>query len=556
MTSGTTRNGRAAKLVVIAALLVLAPLAVVALAWLETTVSTSEVTEDSFNEAAELPAEMIDAVTWLPDAPDLPRPMEPLTRLDITDAWLRAWAQLALATETGDTSGLEAYFSSSALDAVETSSRDRTSQPIHQIGHDLRVDFYAEDGQIVGLEATDTRVLRGIAAGSGTGAWFDSSERYEALLVLEDGRWRVHHWVRVDAEGAWWTDPASAAASRPAKRIHGINYYPRDTPWARFWTDYDSRVTDSDLDRIQGLGLDTVRIFLPFAELNGRHVGPSELAPVVDFLDRAEARGLGVIVTLFDGRTDHRPARWDADEAHVTGVFAVLGGHPSIVTWDLKNEPDRDIGIHRLTDDLLHAWLGHVARQVRALDPETPITVGWSTGAAAASAPHHGDIVSFHHYGPPDELPAIVEQLRAVVGARPIWLTEYGLPTWNTLLPGGHTESEQAAYYADIVNLTEELEIEGRLAWTLWDLAVAPPDAGSLPWRTGPQTSLGVLRADGSPKPAAAVLDPAADLAAVDRPGLVALGATKPFRLALLSVVLLVVAARAFSLRVRAVRAD
>ncbi len=51
------------------------------------------------------------------------------------------------------------------------------------------------------------------------------------------------------------------------------------------------------------------------------------------------------------------------------------------------------------------------------------------------------------------------------------------------------------------------------MVWTLWDLDHAPEHVGSLPWRTGPETTLGLLRSDGSAKPAAALysgeLDPA-----------------------------------------------
>ena len=512
-----------------------------------TTVSTSEETEEIFNEAAVLPADMTAAVTWEPDGPGLSRQMEPLTRQDITDSWLRAWAQLSLVSEGGDPSGLDVYFMSSALDGLQASLQEMKGRPIHQIGHDLRLDFYSEDGQIVGLEATNTRLLRAVPMGEAELAWYDTIETYEAVLLLVDGNWRVQHWVRRSVEGRWWTDPAPAAKN-PSPPLRGINYYPRETPWASFWEEFDREVVNEDLGRIVALGLNSVRVFIPFEEVGGRHVGPDELQPVVDFLDLAQSHGLEVIVTLFDGRTDHRPARWDEDEAYLDVVVEELASHPALVLWDMKNEPDRDVGILELTDDMLQAWLGHITRYLRQLDPATPATVGWSSGEAAASHPIVGDIVSFHHYAPADELPQVVAEIRSAQPGTPLMLTEFGLPTWNTVLPNGHTEQEQAAYFADVLTIAAILDLDGVLAWTLWDLAFAPPDAGKFPWHTGPQTRLGVIRPDGTEKPAAALLGPGADLASVPRPGLKA-RLTKPLWLLLLGVVSIGLIGGAFLLK-------
>lgn len=556
MIGGSQRNGRPVKLAALAALALCAPVVVLAATRITTAVSTSEERHQVFNDAAEVPDELLGAVAWEPDRPGLSRAVEPQTRHDLAEAWLRAWAQLALVADTGDPGGLEVYFASSALTALRASVDQMAGLGVHQLGHDLRVDFYSQDGQVVGLEATRTRLLRAVPSGGPSPSWYDTTERYEAVLVLEDGNWRIHHWVRRAVDGAWSTDPAPPAAGLVPIASRGINYYPRDTPWARFWVDYDPVVVDDDLDRIAALGLGSVRIFVPFAGPDDRPLGRDELAPVVDFLGRARSRRLDVVVTLFDGRTDHRPHRWSADESHLDTIVDALGGHPSIAAWDLKNEPDRDVGIHGLSTDLLYAWLGHMSRHLRSLDAETPITIGWSTASAAAAAPVHGDIVSFHHYGPADRLPAALERLRAVAGDRPVWLTEFGLPTWNTLWPNGHTEREQAAYVADVLRSTSELGVEAAFVWTLWDLASAPPDAGRLPWRTGPQTNLGVLRADGSQKPAALLLAPDAEWSPVSRPGFLSNTVAKPFRMAALALAVLGSLVALHLLRRRHVRAD
>ena len=494
-------------------------------------ITQSEETNEIFNAAAQLPPELLEAVVWQPDRPNLKRSMEPLTRVDVTSAWIRAWEQLSIVAQTGDTTGLEVYFSNSALEGLLASREQTRGNPVHQLGHTLRVDFYSQDGQVIGLTADEVNLVRSVEVG-GTLGWTQNVESYEAVLLLEDGNWRIQHWVRREADRRWWTDPApdgtralieeaaeDDAADSAGLAINGINYYPRDAPFAEFWPNYDPDVVAADLDRVADAGLDSVRIFLPFDGLGGRWTGEEDLAPVKDFLDQADARGLGVVVTLFDGRTDHRTDKWDSDAAHIEAVVPGLAGHPALLMWDLKNEPDRDIGANGVDVQLLYGWLGHVAHEVRLHDAETPMTVGWSTPEAALAAPIHTDVVSFHFYGPVDDLRQRAPQLIEHADGRPVILSEFGLPTWNSVFPGGHTEAEQADYTAQILRVAADTGLEGTMVWTLWDLAEAPPDAGALPWSSGPQINLGLLRADGSAKPVLDVVRPGADLDAVEGVG-------------------------------------
>jgi hypothetical protein len=76
------------------------------------------------------------------------------------------------------------------------------------------------------------------------------------------------------------------------------------------------------------------------------------------------------------------------------------------------------------------------------------------------------------------------------------------------------------------------------MVWTLYDFSKVPANvAGRMPWTNSPQQHLGVLRADGAPKLAAALLAPGASLD-VPRPTLLA-RLLKPFRITLLSAWLL-----------------
>ncbi len=156
-----------------------------------------------FTPAAELPPDLINSVGWAPDADGLPRSIEPLTRADITVSWLRAWEQMTIVSQTGDVSGVETYFSNSALEGVLAGAESWGDISVHQLGHELEVTFYSEDGQILGLRANETK-LQHREIREGHTLVRQTTESYEAVLVLEDGNWRIHHWVRQSFEPGEW----------------------------------------------------------------------------------------------------------------------------------------------------------------------------------------------------------------------------------------------------------------------------------------------------------------------------------------------------------------
>lgn len=167
-------------------------------------VNRSAELEDVFTDAAELPPELIDQVVWAEDPVSLEREMEPLTRTGLTSAWLRAWEQVSIVSATGQIEGVEVYFSGSARESVIALADSWGDQTRTQLGHDLALTFYSLDGQIIGLTSTESRfsLRRDFDFGMRTAV---ARERFEAVLVLEDGNWRIHHLVRRSAERDEWT---------------------------------------------------------------------------------------------------------------------------------------------------------------------------------------------------------------------------------------------------------------------------------------------------------------------------------------------------------------
>lgn len=167
-----------------------------------------------FNDAAELPPALLGSVTWVADPAELPREMEPLTRDNIEGSWLRAWEQMSIVSATGDTSGVEVYFANSARRGVLERADSWGGVSVKQLGHELELTFYSEDGQIVGIRSNETRLQHRDTNGEHA-LIRESIETYEAVLVLEDGNWRVHHWVRRSVEVDEWeaVNPESVVAS-------------------------------------------------------------------------------------------------------------------------------------------------------------------------------------------------------------------------------------------------------------------------------------------------------------------------------------------------------
>lgn len=536
-------------------------------------ITRSEETADIFNVSAKLHYDLIEAVEWLPDPAGLPKEMPPLVREDITETWLRAWAQLLILSdgqgpvgsslEGEATDGIAEYFDGSAADAMLAGADDWLGLPVHQIGHDLRLNFYSDDGSVVSVTSVSSRFLRGQPVGD-TIEWYDSDERYDVVFVLQNGNWRIHHWVRQAADGAWATE---LDGGRPipfeAEDLRAVTWRPSNQSIEQFLAEPDFANAQAELAVLGDLGFNTVRIEVPFDELGGRDVDAADLFPIAVVMDLADEAGLDVIASLLTGRTEHQPLHWDADDDHLETVVDVLRDHPALVLWELSAQPDLHLGIERVEQPMLDAWLTHVGRTLKRLDDDTPMTIGWSTARAAAEAPPIADVVSFVWNGDQPTVEADLPVLREVAGDRPIIIADAAYHTHLGILPGGHTETEQARWFADMLLAVEALELDGFSVSMLRDLDVetvaaeaqaeaerldaeekaaaaerdarfpAPPTpepkergpevheapvVAEVTWPVGGDAETGLIRVDGTAKPAAAVFAPGADLDAVPAP--------------------------------------
>ncbi len=168
----------------------------------------------ALNLAAAIPAEVRAELVWLPDDADTGRHMEPFTRRAVEAAYLLAWAHWNQSLAYGQATGLRTYFAgpglAAARDGVDAWADSSWRVTQQNRAHALQLHFYAADGSIVSF--TDIRAEVTQALHDGRGATVTEqvvTAAYDVVMFLEDGNWRVRHWVRRPLTG----EPAAPAST-------------------------------------------------------------------------------------------------------------------------------------------------------------------------------------------------------------------------------------------------------------------------------------------------------------------------------------------------------
>jgi Cellulase (glycosyl hydrolase family 5) len=310
-------------------------------------------------------------------------------------------------------------------------------------------------------------------------------------------------------------------------RLKGFNYFPRDFAW----TEFDQWPLDRvafELDQARKLGANALRVFIREDAFGGEQAGWSHQEGFRKFVDLARARGFYLVVSLFDGlRKAPEPSRdnWPAggtpeearDKAFLTAVVWPWRDEPSILAWDLYNEPDFVSEVEYQWD--AHRanrldWLARIAAETRRLDHNHLLTIGVAlagsnTQPATGGGAHHAplipeaqgknqetvaglvDFVSVHYYlrNYRDQGPeAVIREMKAQTH-KPVLVEEAGQPTF----PGFGDDGDQARFVGDVMRAVVATNAAGMLAWTLYEW---PRHAGNS------EGHYGFYQPDDTPKPA------------------------------------------------------
>ena len=337
-----------------------------------------------------------------------------------------------------------------------------------------------------------------------------------------------------------------------------------------WWSDFDRTEVAADFARIAASGLDSVRIFLTWADFQPApdQVDRRMLDRLIAVADLAAGAGLALIPTLFTGHmsgVNWLPA-WalggtDRDErfrvvsnGRVTGsglrnwysdpliaraqallateAAGALAGHDAVWMWDLGNESSNCV--IPPTDRLRGS--GCARSPPRSAQPtrSARVTVGLHMEdlendrmLGPREASEVCDVLSMHGYpiyarwadGPTDEhlLPFLADVTRWLAGGRDVLFAEFGLPTFRRGDPVGDAlrrrnasslvEEQAAAAYTE--RALAALQRAGCVGAMLWCYS----DYDSAIWEDPPldlavhERSFGLWRADGSPKPSVAVVE-------------------------------------------------
>lgn len=308
--------------------------------------------------------------------------------------------------------------------------------------------------------------------------------------------------------------------------VRGTNYFPQETPWDGMWIATSAETIRADLDLAASLGLNTLRIFLPWNETMEAaglvdaegNVSRLYLARFESFLDEAWKRGIRSIVCFnfeYRLREPRIPKNWRL----AMETFAVRHQDDGrILMWDLMNEPER-LGWSEET----MAYLQDSLRAIKEFAPNHLTTVGIGYQIEQLLPAGLPDILQYHDYAPFRELldqgflrsAQVMRHHRRLGGSRPLFVGEFGAPTaaepgfgvgmeWDAPLGEDEvaaTEAQQLLRYALVLAAAEHCRIAGVLSWCLYDY---PPQPKGFLVPTG--ALFGMVRLDGTLKPSAILL--------------------------------------------------
>jgi len=228
---------------------------------------------------------------------------------------------------------------------------------------------------------------------------------------------------------------------------------------------FDLSTIDKELGWAEGIGMQTVRVFLH--DLLWQQDAPGFERRIDKFLEVAEKHRIKPLFVLFDSCWDpfpklgkqrepkqgvhnsgwvqspganavQDPTQYPRLEAYVKGVVGAFAKDQRVLGWDVWNEPDNpntsSYGRLEPADkaNLVLILLPKAFAWARAAGPQQPLTCGVWKGDWSASEKltpmermqlELSDVVSFHNYSEPKEFEKRVKWLQHY--NRPILCTEY-----------------------------------------------------------------------------------------------------------------------------------
>ncbi|MEU2874893.1 beta-galactosidase trimerization domain-containing protein [Streptomyces sp. NPDC007070] len=307
----------------------------------------------------------------------------------------------------------------------------------------------------------------------------------------------------------------------------GFNYHPSHTGCA-YWREWDPQRLAADFARMAELGFNTVRFFVFWADVEP---SPGAYDPVVtqrlrEFVALATRHGLASLPSLLtiwmngqrfdlpwrDGRDLwHDPEMRERAAAYIRHVAAALSDAGDVLAYDLGDEVIHvdSAASAALSPAGVRQWWGTLADTIRAAHP----------GALVLQANEQSAVTGSHHFRPEHAEPLDLVGLHGFPVWTPFHMESVSAPKASGLVShlvrrgGAHTAvlvDEMGAYGCDETTAEEYLRAAahaalaagacGVIVWCWQDFT-----AEGKPYELRPnERAVGLLRADGEPKPAMA----------------------------------------------------
>ena len=286
----------------------------------------------------------------------------------------------------------------------------------------------------------------------------------------------------------------------PADAINQLEMWQAET--------FDPQQIDKELGWAEGLGMNTMRVFLH--DLVWQQDSAGFTRRIDAFLTIANKHHIRPIFVLFDSVWDpfpklgpqHPPipgihnsgwvqspgadalrdsSQYPRLEAYVQGVVAAFANDPRVLAWDVWNEPNNTNTepYHRLEpknkQDLVLALLPQVYVWARSANPTQPLTSGvwdgeWSSSEKLTAIERvqleQSDVISFHNYGWPEQFEKRIQWLSRY--HRPLICTEYMArsvgSTFDTILPIAKAQHVAAINWGFVSGKSQTI-----YPWESWD---------------------------------------------------------------------------------------
>ncbi len=431
------------------------------------------------------------------------RPLEKQTQGEIERDYLSSWYVKNIAYKTNDYYGVKDYYTDSArvkvYNTIDYNLNHKVNLNTTTLKHNLSLDFYSADGKLAVLEDKNVVSFKEVFKANKIITQERDTSSYKAILLLEDGFWRIRHLKKIENESHQIPKKVSLDFTG-IKNAKGLNYYPKDSPWDMFGKKFNEFTIHLDFELIKKMGMNTIRIFVPYEDFGKASIDYIKLDRLKKTLAIAEKNKLKVVITLFDFYGNYDISDWTITNKHATIIVNACKNSNALLAWDIKNEPDLDFE-SRSSKTVIN-WLKQMIITVKNEDPYHPITIGWSSPEAATLLVDDLDFISFHYYKKIQNFRDDYKKIVIKSNDKPIMLQEYGLSSYSGLWNFyGGSEDNQAEYYKEIQSVLLENKIPF-LAWTLYDFKEVPSSvAGRLPWRKNKQHNFGFITTNGEKKP-------------------------------------------------------